>query len=116
MPAPDQRIGDVIRSERQFNGWSRRKLAQKLGVSHSAVALWESNSTEPKLTMLIHICNLFGINTQSLLEQRKPNDSLELNGDETDLLAAWRQLQPEDRDFLIRTIRGLICRANYQNL
>ena len=66
--------------------------------------------------MLIHICNLFGINAHSLLGHRKPHDSLELNGDETDLLTAWRELRPEDRDFLIRTIRGLICRANYQNL
>lgn len=60
-------FGQRLKSARESAGFTQEKLAEKLGVSRTAVARWESNDIEPKLQNLIGIAELLYVNTDSLL-------------------------------------------------
>ena len=53
-----------IRNEYQY---SQLKLSEQLGVSRSAVAMWESGSSQPDNDMLLRIADIFGVSTDYLL-------------------------------------------------
>lgn len=42
-------ISEKIKKAREGKGWSQRDLADKMGVSNSAVAQWELGQTVPKM-------------------------------------------------------------------
>ena len=48
--------GKILATYRKQNKLSQEKLAQKLNVSRSTVAMWENNSNEPDHKTLIKIC------------------------------------------------------------
>jgi transcriptional regulator with XRE-family HTH domain len=39
--------GSKFRSAREAMGWTQRKLAERLEVSHNTVAKWEDGQTDP---------------------------------------------------------------------
>lgn len=49
---PEQRLGDRIRRAREARGLRQADLGVRLGVSGSAVSMWESGRNEPAATML----------------------------------------------------------------
>lgn len=54
-------------SLRKEKGLSREELSNKLGVSYSTIAKYESGSREPDIEMIDKIANLFGVTTDYLL-------------------------------------------------
>ena len=48
-------------------GWSQAELAQRIGVSPSAVGMYEQGRREPSLTLLVHIAQEFVVTTDYLL-------------------------------------------------
>lgn len=60
-------FGQRLRLARESVGFTQEKLAEKLGVSRTAVARWESNDIEPKLQNLIGIAELLHVSTDLLL-------------------------------------------------
>lgn len=43
----DKITGDEIRDIREKNGWTQRDLARELGVTHAAIAHWETGNRAP---------------------------------------------------------------------
>ena len=56
-----------IRNEYQY---SQLKLSEQLGVSRSAVAMWESGSSQPDNDMLLRIADIFGVSPDYLLGKK----------------------------------------------
>jgi len=56
-----------LREIRRNRGLSQRELAQRLGVSRSAVAMWETGSSSPDVDMLQKISRELNVSTDRLL-------------------------------------------------
>lgn len=61
-------IGDRIKALRLVGNLSREDLANKLGVSYSAIAMYEQGNREPNNDLLVKISNFFNVSTDYLLE------------------------------------------------
>ena len=71
-------LGMRIAFLRASKGWSQAKLAQRIGVSASAVGMYEQGRREPSLDLLVRLAREFGVSTDYLLMGENPHsDSLE---------------------------------------
>ena len=52
---------------RKAKKYTQRKLADKLGVSHQAVSLWERGATMPDIAILPALAELLGTTTDKIL-------------------------------------------------
>lgn len=57
-----------LKDIRKAAGYTQQKLADKIGVSRSAVAMWESGATDCGLEMATRLAALFGVSVDSLLD------------------------------------------------
>lgn len=71
-------LGMRIAFLRASKGWSQAKLAQRIGVSTSAVGMYEQGRREPSLDLLVRLAQEFGVSTDYLLMgENMYSDSLE---------------------------------------
>lgn len=61
------KLGNIIAQLRTQKGLNQRKLAQELGVSNGAVAMWETNKRQPDLDMIKKISAFFDVPVSVLL-------------------------------------------------
>ena len=54
----------LLRAEK---GWSQAELARRIGVSTSAVGMYEQGRREPSLNLLVRLAQEFGVTTDYLL-------------------------------------------------
>ena len=66
-------IGDKIRSLRHNRDLTQSELAKELGVSTSAVGLWELNRREPDYDTLCRISKFFKVTVDYILEKESAN-------------------------------------------
>ncbi len=59
--------GDEIKAVRKKAGMTQMELAERLGVSKGAVAMWELNQRSPSVKMLQKICVVIGTTPDSIL-------------------------------------------------
>ncbi len=116
-------VFDRIRFARRAAGLSRKALARSLGVSVSAVALWEHpRGTIPRPVHLIQIATLLGVAADWLLVGRgdfRPDASapaivlttFACDGDEELLLAAWRRANPGHRQHVLALLAAILPRS-----
>lgn len=74
-------LGDILRRLRDERGLSQAGLAQKIGVSNSMIALYESGARYPSLGTLVKLAKGLGVSTDHLLglEERRA-DFLDVSG------------------------------------
>lgn len=64
MPQPDeverQKLGERLRSEREYLGFSQDEVAEVLGITRSAVSLIESGQRKVEVLELKRLAALFG--------------------------------------------------------
>lgn len=109
LAAPDPgSVGARIRDYRRERGWTQDDLASAIGVSRSAVAQWETDRAGQIRGNLTRIAEALGISVEVLLYGAASRDSAQaVSGDEWALLRLYRECDPEDRSFLLRTARRL---------
>ena len=101
-------VGMRIRALRRDRGLTQDDLAVATGVSRSAVAQWETDRAGQVRGNLTKIADVLGIGVEVLLHgaaSRTPAEAA--GGDELALLRLYRECDPEDRAFLLRTARKL---------
>ncbi len=96
---------DKIRKLQWERGWTDYKLAQAADISQSSLATLYARHTPPKLEMLQHICEAFGITlAQFFLE----DEQIEvLSEREKKILSLFRKLTPEKQQALIELFSDL---------
>lgn len=62
-------LGNRIKKERENLGLSREDLAKKLGVSYSAIAMYEQGNREPNNEITLKMCEIFGCTMDYLMGQ-----------------------------------------------
>ena len=60
-------LGNRIRLARERAGYTQEKVAERIGVSRSAVSRWEQGEIEPKVQNLVAIAALLSVSTDYLL-------------------------------------------------
>lgn len=63
----DKLFCENLRSIRKEKGLSQKQVAEKLGVVESCYANWEQGRTEPSISMLRKLCEIFVINIDELI-------------------------------------------------
>ena len=58
---------DKIKSLREHFGMSQVQLAERLGVTKSAVNAWENGTNSPSISYIVKLAQIFGISTDYLL-------------------------------------------------
>lgn len=80
-------IGTIIKNLRHKKGLTQEELAAKLGITSRAVSQWECEKTEPDISLIGPLCNLFDITSDELLgiditRKQKEVDKLRKKADE----------------------------------
>ncbi len=60
-------LGNRIKKERENLNLSREDLAKKLGVSYSAIAMYEQGNREPNSEIILKMCEIFGCTMDYLM-------------------------------------------------
>lgn len=60
-------VGRNIKILREQLGLLQRELAQKVGISSTALARYERGETEPKLKIFFKISKFFGVSMETLI-------------------------------------------------
>lgn len=68
-------LGSKIRQLRKQAGMTQSELARKLGVSPSAVGMYEQDRREPDSRILSRLCGIFGVGGDYFICSDKPADS-----------------------------------------
>ena len=101
-------IGKSIRSLRELEGLSQQKLADLVGVTRSAISMYETGSTYPKIAVLQKIAAVFGVSVSSMVyEQDKEAAEYGIQmesipSDEYNLLMCYRTMSPKYKTLLIQ--------------
>lgn len=69
-------LGIRIAILRISKGWSQAELARRIGVSTSAVGMYEQGRREPSLGLLVQLSQELGASTDYLLTGEMPDSSL----------------------------------------
>lgn len=62
----------ILQELRKQKKVTQQRLADALGVSRSAVAMWETGGNDPDADMLIRIAKYFGVSVDYLLGGEEP--------------------------------------------
>ncbi len=71
----DRTIGKRIVENRKRLGLTQEALAEQLGVTAQAVSKWENDQSCPDISILIRLCDIFGITTDELLGKEKVHEA-----------------------------------------
>ena len=66
-------LGIRIAILRITKGWSQAELARRIGVSTSAVGMYEQGRREPSLDLLVRLAQVLGVTTDYLLMGETPD-------------------------------------------
>lgn len=102
-------IGSRMRERRQELGLSRSELAERLGVTNTAVSNYETGYSVPKIDIMFKIFKVLDCDANYLYQ----DDIVEtgtstLSADEQKLLDAYRQMRDRSQDKLLDVARILL--------
>lgn len=103
-----KKIGDRIRNERKYRGYSQQEVADYLDVSRSSVSLMENGERKINSIELKQLADFFNTTIDTLISEEDPNAR---DDQEVRMVArAASELSPEDREEVIRFAEFLMSR------
>ena len=104
-------FGPRLRKLRKARGETQPELAKLLGLSRSAVSMYESGEREPKYELLTAIAAHYEVDLDYLLGRDRPQEA---EGDDPDIrliARAGKKMTPEQRESLLRYARFMFPEA-----
>lgn len=102
-----------IKELRKEFKYTQEKLAKKIGVSRSAIAMYETTDCEPSNEILKYLAILFDVSIDYLLgisdiKKASPsqNEDASLSENERDLLKDFRQLTKDQQRFILQAVQA----------
>ena len=121
------RFADLIRALRREHRLSQRELARALSVSPGYIGQWELHLSQPSADVTLELCRVFAIDDveyvqrlafaqrapqwlrESIIRYRRESGEPEpLSGVELRVLAALRQLPPEQAERLAERVEAWV--------
>lgn len=99
-------IGKRIREAREMRGYTQKELADKLGVTSSAIANYENNVSHPKEPVLYSLLSVLGVDANFLFQDEMRDiytESVSLDEMEN-IVKKYRRLDPYSQ----KIVRSLI--------
>lgn len=66
-------IGSIIRELRRKAGFTQAMLAEKIGVTTSAVGFWELNRRQPDIDSITKMAEIFNVSTDYIINNQNRN-------------------------------------------
>jgi transcriptional regulator with XRE-family HTH domain len=110
-------IGQNIAEMRKARDLTQRELADKLGVSQSHIARWETERSQPRSKALDSLAEIFEITVEELLSGGSENLKTALEIEDKELLGLLKELRNLSGDeihALKTVIRGLLARSRIE--
>ena len=82
-------------------GWSQTKLAEKMGVARSTIAMWETKGSQPDNDNLLKLSEIFGVSIDYLLGKIDENDIIYQAAEEKVYFDKFRELTIEEKKSLL---------------
>lgn len=115
----DPAISKKLRLCRENCGLSQGQVANVLGIDRTTYTYYESGRSEPNLTTLVKLANIFCVDVATLLPQENepvvvrdsksaPNPIYSLTNDEQTLLISFRLLSNVKKEEFLAKITNMI--------
>lgn len=102
-----------LRELRREKGWKQIEFAEKVGCSNDHLSRIENGGTRPSRKLAARMAEALGVDVDSLYVTPEPEGMLRTeNGDEAELLDAYRRLSDEYADYVLALTLGLAKNAN----
>ena len=62
-------VNENIRFLRKKKGWTQEKFSKKIGIKRSLVGAYEEGSSDPRLSNLLKMCEVFSISLDNILKK-----------------------------------------------
>ncbi len=103
------KLGDILKEFLEQNDMTQKELAQALDITPAALGNYVRNIREPDYNTLLKIADFFHVSTDTLLGH---NFNSELTSDEETLLALYRSLTLEQKEFYLEQGKIFIKQNN----
>lgn len=105
-------FADRVKALRASRNWSRAELGEKLGVTHTAIYKWETGQSQPDISMLRRLADIFGVSLDDLCdhEPRTIADDVSVRNMAV-MSRAFRQMTPEEQEKYLAVGRSLFEHA-----
>lgn len=105
-------IGNVIRRHRTAKNMTVRELAELVGISKSAVARYETEDQNIRLSLLEKFANALDTTASKILEEtdeeKKKLQQTEYSKEEKQLIADFRKLSDKNKEKASERVQELI--------
>lgn len=92
-----------IRELRETRGWTQAQLGKRIGVAKTTITGYEREDRQPTPATICALCDLFDCSADYLLGRSNHVKPPELSGEDTELLRAYHDADPD--------LQGLIRRS-----
>lgn len=102
-------LSNNIKKLRIKYGYSQPELAKKLGISRSAISMYENGNREPNLELLEAMCDIFNVSSDYLTGISAttpviPDIDFFLNDEERAIILAYRKTDEMTRKMVCRLL------------
>lgn len=112
-------VGKVIAELRAERDLTQSELAEKVGVSQSYLARWESGTVTPRPKALRQIARALGVEVDELAEGQRVELEKSLGIQDSELLTLFQEVQnlkAEELNALKVVLRGLLSRSRLEQV
>lgn len=110
---------DRIRTLRQQSNLSQQALGAQLGVSAVSVSKWERGQSQPDITTLTRLADIFGTTIDDLCGREPTPEEKGVEDPQPESLTvmarAFRQLTPEEQEKYLAVGKALFAHAFNDN-
>lgn len=105
-----------LKALRLNRGFTQSELAKLLGISPSAVRMYETGQRSPDYDTLKRIASLFNVSTDYLLGYDSKHAIIpELTKDEEKFLSIYREVPVSSRGSMLNIVRSFADALNFSN-
>ena len=100
-------LATSLRHLRKTRGLTQSEIADKIGVSPSAYAMYERGEREPSIDKLIALADTLHVDLNVLFGRESiAKNVLNINNDEIELINSFRKYDKKEQQFILRLIKS----------